>query len=115
MWTFSMNRPKTARVRPPLVRKASPELILAILGVLPLWFAWVQWKVTGVVQLAVLASSLSLDPLSYMRSPRHTPPPHEGIFAPPADRRVIAIDRVHEPCFIGSSTLPIAIFLSAFG
>jgi phosphatidylserine decarboxylase len=98
----------------PFAPEAAAELVLSTLVASGLWIAWAAWSGGVLLAITILATLVWIGLLFFMRDPPRTPPAEEGIYLAPADGRVVAIDRLDEPTFVGAPTLRVAIFLSLF-
>jgi phosphatidylserine decarboxylase len=96
----------------PLAREARTEFALATLGLLgaAMLLAVVpSWAAGGL--LAVLAG-LWLLVSFFSRDPRREPASTPGVYLSPADGKVMALEAVHEPHFLGGPALRVAVFMS---
>lgn len=109
-----MNPQEPPGPRLPFAREAATELILTTLVVLALWAAWAIRAGLILLVVAILGSLVWLGLLFFMRDPERKPPAGEGLFLAPADGRVMVIDQVNEPSFVGGPATRVAIFLSLF-
>ncbi len=63
---------------------------------------------------ALLPGALLLFTLFFFRDPRRSPPPGEHVIVSPADGKVVDIEQVDEPEYLGGKADRVGIFLSIF-
>lgn len=105
---------RARRLRLPIAPEARPEVALATLGLLVgigLLLGWPGWPAGG---LCALAAGLWMLMVYFARNPQRHPGPLNGEYVSPADGRVLAVERVHEPHFLRGESLRLAIFMSFF-
>ncbi len=106
-----------------LIRMFAREgyIIIAIAWLLVVLISIAVWIVpdlhTWVRMLMSLAAVLCIGVfvLYFFRDPERTPPPGAGdLLLSPADGRIVAIERIHEPAYLRGEAKRISIFLSVF-
>jgi len=95
-----------------LARGAGKELIIAGVPLVLALVASVAWPGPCTFFLAGLLVVLFALLLYFFRDPRRISPAGEGLFLAPADGRVVEVQRVREPRFLGGEGLKIGIFMS---
>jgi phosphatidylserine decarboxylase len=107
------------RMRIPLTRYGLPEVAAYPAGVGVVMAALVLWGPALLSGWAIVAAEGVLAlvlvwALMFFRDPHREPPRDSGLWLAPADGKVVGIERVEEPDFIGGPALRISIFLSVF-
>ena len=95
-----------------LARGAEKELTMAGISLILALVVAIVWPGIYTFLLVGLLIALFVLLLYFFRDPKRTPPPGEGLFLAPADGRVVAVQQVGEPRFLGGEGLRISIFMS---
>jgi phosphatidylserine decarboxylase len=98
-----------------LARGAEKELIAAGIPLILALVASIVWPGPYTFLLTGLLVALFALLLYFFRDPKRTPPASpagEDLFLSPADGRVVEVQQMHEPRFLGGEALKIGIFMS---
>ena len=84
------------------------------------WFIVGAWLVTaalagaGVPTGAAVAALLAVWVMWFFRDPERRWTRGEDLIVAPADGKVVAVDEIHEPAFLGGMAMRISIFMNVF-
>jgi phosphatidylserine decarboxylase len=103
-----------------LAREGMPFLLMFAATALLLWAVGTQapwpgrtWRVV-LLSLASLFTVLTLFTGWFFRDPDRTPPADPTAVVSPADGKVLSVDEVDEPTFMGGAARRITVFLNVF-
>lgn len=101
-------------------REGLPFLMAGLVSVVVLWSVlevgpWQgRWARLTVSILVVLALAFTLFTAYFFRDPDRVVPDEPGLVVAPADGRVLSVEEVDEPTYMGGRALRITIFLNVF-
>jgi phosphatidylserine decarboxylase len=106
-------------MRIPVTKYGLPEVVACPAGVAIVMAAVGLWgpallPVWAIVAAEGVLAVVLVWALMFFRDPHREPPRDAGLWLAPADGKVVDIERVDEPDFIGGPALRIGIFLSVF-
>jgi phosphatidylserine decarboxylase len=100
-----------------LHREGTPTLLLATALVCFALFGLWHWRPLPEALLWILTATLLVAyaiVVAFFRVPRRVPPQDDDAILAPADGKVVAIEKVHEPEYFKDERIQLSIFMSPF-